>query len=539
MSRSAPDHYVQSLITELLDGQLTDAQEQELLSLVQSDENVAQWVVTLFADHTLLETLHVLESPEYFVRWVLLHTQYQETGEVFADRVTQAALPDEDLALQNPTHGEDVQRIKEIAERQLRKFMAEQERKRRLERAAQLQEKQVRFNPRQLLMAFNRITSTVARAAVGMAVAAGILLLIVASVQYHRSHRVVATLGETVDARWAEEPTTAQLRPGWLSLDQGYAQLLFTNGAQILLEGPCEFRLDGPKQMTLDGGTLTAQIPPEAVGFTVTTPSSVVTDFGTEFGVAVEDSQDSEVHVFVGEVGVRAKNAPGSTICFLKRGQSALAKISGAFTVGRISSSDKQFVRRLSELEEAVVHVQYLNLADVVGGGNGLGTGQLNGGINPYTGARATSNEMYNAIESPGTFLPVQWNPFVDGVFIPNQYENPMPISQTGLQFQGWPATKNKCFTAIANGARFGVKHGKDHLGILQGQIVGTEVYPAIRMHTNAAITFDLEAIRSAHPDMQVTRFGAYCGISETVKNKSRATFWVLVDGQQVFHTAY
>lgn len=541
MSRSAPDHYVQTLLAELLDGELNDAQQQELLSLVQSDEEVALWVHALVADHALMQILPTLESPEYFVRWVLLHTQYQVDGIKFTERVTQAALEKAPHApVEQQPHPQDVQRIKAIAEEQLRKYMAEQERERRLESAARLRNARTAWNPRQLINKAGRIILTSARATVGTAVAAGILLLLIVGIQFHRSHRVVATLGETVDSQWVEAPQSAQLRPGWLHLDEGYAQLLFTSGAQVLVEGPCALRLDGPKAMYLEGGSASFQVPPEAVGFIVTTPSSLVKDYGTEFGVAVDETRSSEIHVFKGSVGVRSQSDRHAPLQHLKRGQAALAKLTGSVVLGRISSSGKRFVRRLSELQEPLPETRYLSLADIVGDGNGYGTGQLDWGINVHTGEQAAFDELYREkVQNQAYFRPVSWNDFVDGVFIPGLYDSPLPISHTGIHFDDWPKTSGKCFNAICNGAKYGISRDRIAPGMLQGQAVGTPEYPAIRMHTNAGITFDLEAIRKVNPGLQISRFGAYCGITETSDNYTKAEFWVLVDGQAVFRKFY
>ncbi len=49
-------------------------------------------------------------------------------------------------------------------------------------------------------------------------------------------------------------------------------------------------------------GQLIAKVPPNAKGFMVETPTSVITDFGTEFGVSIDDTQSSVVQVFQGRV---------------------------------------------------------------------------------------------------------------------------------------------------------------------------------------------------------------------------------------------
>jgi hypothetical protein len=48
-----------------------------------------------------------------------------------------------------------------------------------------------------------------------------------------------------------------------------------------------------------------AKVPTQAIGFTVDTPTAVLEDRGTEFGVHVRDDQTAEVSVFGGEVDTR------------------------------------------------------------------------------------------------------------------------------------------------------------------------------------------------------------------------------------------
>ena len=61
--------------------------------------------------------------------------------------------------------------------------------------------------------------------------------------------------------------------------------------------------------LKLNRGTLTAVVPPNAIGFTVESPTSKTEDLGTEFGVRVNLAGDSDVEVFKGTVQVTAVKA--------------------------------------------------------------------------------------------------------------------------------------------------------------------------------------------------------------------------------------
>ena len=51
-------------------------------------------------------------------------------------------------------------------------------------------------------------------------------------------------------------------------------------------------------------------------------------------------------------------------------------------------------------------------------------------------------------------------------------------------------------------------------------------------MHANCGITFDLDAIRNSMPDIQVNRFTAIGGLSDTAYMSQKAELWVLLDGK-------
>ncbi len=97
------------------------------------------------------------------------------------------------------------------------------------------------------------------------------------------------------------------------SLESGLVKLLYDYGATVVIEGPAEFKVDSEKIICLDQGRLYACVNKGCRGFTVNTPSSILVDIGTEFGVDVNKQGDSQLHVFKGEVvlntGPRSKGS--------------------------------------------------------------------------------------------------------------------------------------------------------------------------------------------------------------------------------------
>ncbi|AGA29838.1 FecR domain-containing protein [Singulisphaera acidiphila] len=118
----------------------------------------------------------------------------------------------------------------------------------------------------------------------------------------------VATLAEAKACKWdgGSLPTVpgAKLPAGRLRLAEGLAKITFANGAEITLEAPADLELVSPKHCVLHAGRLVAKVPPNAIGFTVKTPTALIEDLGTAFGVNVLKGKSADVQVFEGLVDV-------------------------------------------------------------------------------------------------------------------------------------------------------------------------------------------------------------------------------------------
>jgi len=78
------------------------------------------------------------------------------------------------------------------------------------------------------------------------------------------------------------------------------------NGAEVVLQAPVGGRLVSTDLLQIELGRITVRCETEsAFGFRVVTPAAELIDLGTEFGVLVEPSGSSEVHVFEGVVVAR------------------------------------------------------------------------------------------------------------------------------------------------------------------------------------------------------------------------------------------
>ncbi|MEN6448954.1 MAG: LamG-like jellyroll fold domain-containing protein [Thermoguttaceae bacterium] len=101
------------------------------------------------------------------------------------------------------------------------------------------------------------------------------------------------------------------------TLASGFVELVYDDGATVLLEGPCVYEAQSAHSGFLTRGKLTARVEKRAAGsksgagksdaqvFTVQTPTAIVTDLGTEFGVEVDGDGVAAAHVLQGKIEVR------------------------------------------------------------------------------------------------------------------------------------------------------------------------------------------------------------------------------------------
>ena len=127
------------------------------------------------------------------------------------------------------------------------------------------------------------------------------------------SGETVARITGAADAQWVGAPLGLgdELRPAErLDLAAGAAEITFDSGAQLILQGPASIQLTSAWAASLGRGTVRANVPPEAVGFRVTSAAVEVTDLGTEFSL-VADAESGSAEVFVHKGAVET-SAPGS-----------------------------------------------------------------------------------------------------------------------------------------------------------------------------------------------------------------------------------
>jgi len=524
-----------------MDERLTPEQATELRSRLLEDADFAR----LFARYGLLNSCirnefleeDLKESIEQFVvptsADVGTNADFSDTDQVATESIMKPEKPDVDK----------VRKIKARAEQQLQAFLAEQEKLNRsqssLPRASFDFYAAYQACATKLDILLKRVVTIGSRTAI-----CGVFVLVIlGGIHYWLTHRVVATLDNSSHAVWRVPRQEPQLRRGSMTLEQGYAQLTFKQGTQVLIQAPCTFELQSSNKMALENGSMTANVPSQAVGFRVQTPWATVVDYGTEFGLSTGQTNGTEVHVFEGNVSVG--DATSSQVA--TEGQAAHVDQAGRIGLKSLDDRPNLFVRHMPKAGSCFsIPGKRLDLADVVGGGNGFGTGVQGRALDPtknYTSftfrgiilRRPLNNTGYRAGSG---FIGIEQLPFIDGIFVPNGSDQSTTITSTGLLFQDCPDTHGTYYDGIVCGAVFDDQYV--HAGRLAGHHYETPEQPSIGACANVGITFDLDSIRASMSNCLISRFRAHCGISETLADiqeekdyaQVKVNFWVLVDGR-------
>ena len=168
------------------------------------------------------------------------------------------------------------------------------------------------------------------------------------------------------------------------------------------------------------------------------------------------------------------------------------------------------------------------SLADIIGGGNGHGSGKPGHAVDPVSGRPTDEKRGFLEAAVANSFVTSDV-PFVDGVLIPDGGDTGrVVISSTGLEAHGVPDTGGRAWDAIRNGpvnSQFSTELG--------GVDFANDSHSLLSLHANAAVTFDLSEMRkNGLPETvllrsQVGYFGQTPGAGASVH--------VFLDGEPVF----
>lgn len=355
-----------------------------------------------------------------------------------------------------------------------------------------------------------------------------------------------ATLIESVAARWQDHAFEGKAGTRLYNTDvprqlvAGLVKIRMDSGVEVLIQGPAEFRAEDTNQFYMTYGKISSTVPEGAEGFVVRTPAATVVDYGTEFGMLVDKTGRTEAHVFKGQVELRC----GSDPIRHGGGQRLLGGLAGVVTAdqrldGTLRRAETaMFIRDVSEVNGSMLDGRQLNLADIVGGGNGFGSGKVLGGIDPQTGdfraeldAALTRNQA-----ASHRFVATPDFAFIDSIFIPGYDGQPAQVSTTGLVCDAFTRTSGLIWGYPFNGACHEGVGVPRHQLMLDGITPDEATGAALTLHSNVGITFDLDSIRRSLPAVVPVRLRARAGVSQTTTRftdyDACVVFWILVDGK-------
>jgi cytochrome c553 len=200
-------------------------------------------------------------------------------------------------------------------------------------------------------------------------------------------------------------------------------------------------------------------------------------------------------------------------------------------------AAEADAARRRDELTAAVaaaraeVHAlagRPLELADVVGGGDGRGSGRPKAGIDPRTGKAVDEKPM--AFLADVAVNRPQPGPtrFVAAVFVPHG-PGDVPVTTGGLTVPGLPETSRAAWDAIRHGPV-----ARQHATTLGTTDYAAAGHTILGLHANAGITFDLVELL-ADAGIERPRFTATVGYGGTTP-RDGADYFVFIDGRRVAH---
>ena len=171
-----------------------------------------------------------------------------------------------------------------------------------------------------------------------------------------------------------------------LALSSGLMEITYDTGAKVILQGPATYEVESKNGGYLSVGKLTARLEkesevggqrPEAANqkseitnhqFSIRTPTALVTDLGTEFGVEVLASGVTESHVFRGRVEVRRRAPQGQAAETIVLKASEAVRIErDSIPAFRLAANPAQFITAIPKTLCAGLIARY-KLDEITGG---------------------------------------------------------------------------------------------------------------------------------------------------------------------------
>ena len=391
-----------------------------------------------------------------------------------------------------------------------------------------------------------------------------ILFIIYANIFPPQYSVEVATVTDLMGEKW--DTSSVKLKTGErimtnrlpFKLEKGIIQFSYDEGVDIVIEGPAEFTIER-KGIDLAYGRLYSYVSEIGHGFTVDTPNNRFIDLGTEFGVQVSRFGNSELHVMTGKVQLFAGGSKEGKKTKLVTEKEAILYESSTGRLKSIEFRAEDFARSIDSTSQFVWRGQNLNLADIIAGGNGLGSGTKQSAIDPANGRMIPWGLSTNR-QGDGRYISVDASRFIDGVFVPDGGDGPITVSSEGHIWDAPDTTGDYKFNIVSSLRIIDdvsdISVGSSGSDVMLAQSLqgtksvhmvlpeawdksDTSQHSSIFMHSNLGITYDLGELRRVVPGQKLSSFRSTFGVPEQYMRLEgvdltgmHVDLWVLIDGE-------
>ena len=147
--------------------------------------------------------------------------------------------------------------------------------------------------------------------------------------------------------------------------------------------------------------------------------------------------------MFAGEVGLsQARQSREARPQRLVTGRTAQVDRAGGVRLDVTANRRGLFVQDMPAGDGFGIPGKRLDLADIVAGGNGFGTGRMDSMICTGSGQFTVGvGNVWLDADSRSAYVPVHSLQYVDGVFVPDGSEGPVIVSSAGHRFSVGPDT--------------------------------------------------------------------------------------------------
>ena len=166
-----------------------------------------------------------------------------------------------------------------------------------------------------------------------------------------------------------------------------------------------------------------------------------------------------------------------------------------------------------------------------------FGMARENIGIDPKTGELVegnTENKDYPSVEG---YTLVSDNPFIDGVFVPDD-SGPVQITSTGMEYNSFDDSGGRYFLPIGVYSKVSMQDGAKEFVYIDLVVDGYNGQDdkSLCLHADSGITFDLQAVRKSIGFAKIKSFSSVYGVTDTfdTKRNAKVNYYVFVDGEPV-----